>query len=997
MGNVAGGRRGDGGQSMRAMGLLRPALVSGLALTIACGWASGAAAQVNSGGTTPEAATPTGAATPRVDADQTTPGAEREILVTGSRIRRDPNDSSLPLQIVTTQELERNAISSPEQFLAFLTTNGTGSDNLASNADVVSGQQRGNNGASFANLRGQGASATLVLLNGRRIAAHGLSGAAVDVNQIPYSAIERVEVLKDGASAIYGTDAIGGVINFITRKDYRGVGASAFTDITERGDAPIYRLSGIAGYGDLREQGFNIMGTVSKSFQRALRGTDRDFVDTFQPERGLSPDTRGTPFGTIFPLSVGPNTPGGTIIAAAGAAPFVPGSTTVRASGGINLLDLPGAAGCTASPGQEAYDSVLWANPTAQFACAWDTGRAAVLQQPLETLTYLARGVFRLGEHEFFGEVTGSDATATKSFSNVQLIPNTTTQNYAYFRRPGVNEAQYDQVFNALVATFPTLEPRRGLPIAYRWRCLECGPREITTDTDTLRVSGGVEGPIAGSFDYRVGASYSRSKSTSVLGGGYYYQAALVNALNTGVIDPFLFPGDVQSQAALNLLETASARGVVLYGGTYGLTQIDGSVSGDLFELPGGTVKAAAGVDYRRETYSFNGDVRAATSRPTIIAAPFDDGNALPGVSRTIKAAYGEVLIPIFDSLEVTGALRIDDYSGFGTTTNPKVSVKFRPFEPLMFRGSYNTAFRVPTFNQIFNARVEQIYGGADLADPLRCPTGVPVANDPNCVSVRPDIINGGNPNLRPETATLYSAGVVFQPNAMFSASVDFWSIKRNDTIQLPTLRQLIANYALFEDRFVRNPDGTLDTIDQSLINAGVANTQGLEIALRGGINLGGGVLSAGLDGTLLLEKEEQVIAGATVTDQLGVFTFSGDLGLKWKHNLFVSYATDDYGLALTQIFRQGYLNQQLPGVANGTIDPPNDVRRTDDYIIYNLSAFYRINDAFKITAGVKNLFDTDPPFAISYDSNTGGGSSWEPRVADPRLRAFTLAVEVNF
>ena len=114
-------------------------------------------------------------------------------------------------------------------------TNGNGADNLASNSDVVSGAQRGTNGLSSANLRGQGSASTLVLLNGRRVAAHGLQGSAVDVNQIPFAAIERVEVLKDGASAIYGTDAIGGVINFITRKDYRGIGVQAFTDLTEAG------------------------------------------------------------------------------------------------------------------------------------------------------------------------------------------------------------------------------------------------------------------------------------------------------------------------------------------------------------------------------------------------------------------------------------------------------------------------------------------------------------------------------------------------------------------------------------------------------------------------------------------------------------------------------------------------------------------------------------------------------------------------------------------
>ena len=250
----------------------------------------------------------------RVDGDRDGHSADagtetngNNVLVTGSRIRQDPNNSALPLQIINTQEIQRNCISSPEQLLMFLPSNASGADNLASNADVVSGAQRGTNGLSSANLRGQGNSSTLVLLNNRRVAAHGLQGSAVDVNQIPFAAIERIEVLKDGASAIYGTDAIGGVINFITRTDYEGVGVQSFTDVTEQGGGNIYRLSGIAGYGDLDEQGFNVMGAVSYSWNRILRGSDRDFVNGNQPNRGLSIDTRGAPIASVFNIGANVN------------------------------------------------------------------------------------------------------------------------------------------------------------------------------------------------------------------------------------------------------------------------------------------------------------------------------------------------------------------------------------------------------------------------------------------------------------------------------------------------------------------------------------------------------------------------------------------------------------------------------------------------------------------------------------------------------------------
>ena len=151
--------------------------------------------------------------------------AEQRVTITGSSIKRIASEGALPLQVITRAEIEREGITSAEQVVMMLSTNGNGLDNLASNADVVSGAQRGNNGASSANLRGQGANATLILLNGRRVAAHGLSGGVIDLNQIPMSAVERIEVLKDGASAIYGTDAIGGVINFILRTNFTGLRA----------------------------------------------------------------------------------------------------------------------------------------------------------------------------------------------------------------------------------------------------------------------------------------------------------------------------------------------------------------------------------------------------------------------------------------------------------------------------------------------------------------------------------------------------------------------------------------------------------------------------------------------------------------------------------------------------------------------------------------------------------------------------------------------------
>jgi iron complex outermembrane receptor protein len=927
------------------------------------------------------------------------------IIVTGSRIRRQIADSPVPISVFTQEDLVREGISSPEQFVSFLTSNGNGLDNLASNADVVSGQARGNNGASSANLRNQGAAATLILLNGRRVPAHGLNGGVVDINQIPLFAVERVEVLKDGASAIYGTDAVGGVINYITRKELHGLRATGFMDKTQQGGGDIYSASLLGGIGKLSERGFNIMAGVSWRKNNELRGDQRDFVNTFQPERGLSVDTRGTPHGTIFPLGVGPNTPNGTIIASAATAPFIP-NTTTRAGAGINVLDLPGQPGCGSIDGQAPYDELLWDLPGAALACAWDTGRAAVLQQPIETISYFGRASAELGRHEAYVEVTGSQADSAKRFSNVQLIPNTTFNNYAY-PRTAANAASYDRIFNALVAAFPTdttLAARRGLPIAFRWRCIECGRREIETSTDTLRVSAGLEGPLA-NWEYRLGFSWGYSESESRLGTGYYYrgtaqngqpisQPGLITAMNTGLINPFLFPGETQSAEGLAALRAASAEGVVLYGGRYTLWQVDGSVTGKLFSLPAGDVQTAIGVDWRREEYAFNGDRRDAANRPVIIAAPFDDANALSGVKRDIIAAYAEFLVPITRTIELNGAVRVDDYDGFGRTTNPKVSARWQPIPEIAMRASFNTSFRVPSFNQVFNGAIEAQYSGRDLADPAKCPGGRPDTTIPGCEFVAPIIINGGNPNLGPETAKMFSAGFVITPTSRLFLSVDWWLINREDRHEVLTLRQLVDSFELFPDRFIRDGGGNLIAIDQRWINSGQTYTSGIEINGRASGPLWGGDWSALIDGTYLIDKQSRLTPKSPLgPSEVGVFSFGGDLGLRWKHNLTLGWARGPFSASFTQIFRLGYLNQKLPGVASGRIVPPRFQEETDNYVIYNISASYTLWDRLTVTGGIRNLFNTDPPFAIAYDSNTGAGSSWEPRVADPRGRSFTLSV----
>ncbi len=203
----------------------------------------------------------------------------------------------------------------------------------------------------------------------------------------------------------------------------------------------------------------------------------------------------------------------------------------------------------------------------------------------------------------------------------------------------------------------------------------------------------------------------------------------------------------------------------------------------------------------------------------------------------------------------------------------------------------------------------------------------------------------------------------------------------------------MLANIAAFPERIQRT-NGIITAVDLRTGNFGSRRTRGIDFSARGNVEALGGVLSAGFDATLLLQKKEKLLPNLPYTNTRGVFTLSGDLGLRWKHNAYISYTTTDgFGLTFSQIYRASYKNFALPASTtrpdyNPTVKP---------YIIYNASISQRVNEHFTIAMGVRNVFDTDPPFAITYDSNTGSGSSWEPRVADPRGRSFTVNAEVKF
>ncbi len=930
------------------------------------------------------------------------------ISVTGSSIKR-ASLGDLPITMISAAQISAAGITSAEQLLSQLNISSNSNDNLASNAGIVGGEERGNNGASSANLRQQGAGSTLVLLNGRRIATHGLKGRAVDLNSIPFAAIERVEVFSGGATAMYGTDAIGGVINFILRKNYQGVQAGAFADHTEEGSGNIYRINLLAGTGDLDEDGFNLMASVSMKSNEILRGNDRDFTNTFQPLRGLSPDTRGAPFASINNRSGGddPTSSRYNIIG-----PGLTNPITGNFNDVINVLALPGQAGCDAIANMGPDAGELWnRGRNTGVSCAWDYPRASVLQQPVENIDFVSRGTMKVGEDsEAFIELLASEVTSKKVFEPNQITPwaigNGAWDDLGggWYPSTGVS---YDYVVGVLTDYYGAEQLNIGAPIAYRWRCMECGSREIETTTTSYKVQLGLEGIVFGDWDYQVGLGRSSNEAESELGGGYNFTAGLAEALGTGILNPFLLPGESQTAAGVAAVEAASARGTVLFGGQTVMTQLDATITGDTgydLGLGADTIYVAASIDLRREEYKFNGDRRVAEDRPRIYGAPFDDANALDNVSRDIKAVFVEALVPVLENLELTFQIRHDNYDGFGGTTNPRYAFSYMPIEEILLRGSYSTGFRVPSFNQLFNGETAEPYTGTDLANPFLCEDGIPDVNRAECAPITPAIIFGGKEDLGPEESTQSELGIVFSPIDNLTASLTWWEIEIDGTIQTPGFRELIENPELFADNFIRSATGDILAIDRRFINAGGRETSGIDVGLVASGTLDDANWSINFNGVYLIGDSKQERDNSDFGPNLVGTHSRGNIPLRWKHTIAGTYSYGDFRHTLMQIYRHGYDDETPPGIRTCQADPacdfttfaPDYTGQVSSYLIYNYSLQYTGLEGFDITAGIKNLFDRDPPFTV-HQNDFSPGAAFDPRVADPRGRSYTLQVTYDF
>ena len=907
---------------------------------------------------------------------QTSPQKIEKVEVTGSSIKRVQDEGALPIQVITAKDLVKLGITSAEQLIATVSANGNGVDNMTSQQggdflNSTSGRALPNNGAAAASLRGLGAQYTLVLLNGRRVSTHGLSGKAVDLNSIPLAAVDRVEILKDGASAIYGTDAIGGVINFILRRDYQGLEATVSADATQHRFGDIYRGSLLAGVGDLGKDRFNIMASLTFDTNGRLRGSQRDFHNGVQPGRGLSPDTTGAPYANI-------GVAGGTALSSN--IVTLPGFPPV--TGNYNRLSLLGLQGkCDTVPDMSAYRGDITGFPRNNITCAYDYGKQWSLMQPVERTNFVSRGTWAISsDHKAFAEVVASRTKSSQEYTPIQI----TNQNYpAFITDAGGNRvrAPFYQDLTGIVPGFNNTLPER-----IRWRCLPCGPRQQDTTTEAYRGLIGIEGVIGGG-DYKLAYSKAQSEANTVYGEGNMYDVAIKAALASGIINPFLLPGQNQTAAAIDAINAAKAKGANLFGGKASVDEFDGSFSKEIMSLPAGPLAAAIGFDIRKEEFQFNKD---SSVRPLINGAT--SPASLNLVNRRINAFYGELQVPVIKNLDLQFAVRQDHYSDFGSTVNPKVAARWAPLQHLIFRGSYSKGFHAPDFDALYGGDTVGQFN-SDINDPVLCPTG----REARGCGIRPGITSKSNINLKAEKSKQSSIGVLVQPLPWLSASVDFWRIDLTDRIGALSGQALISRYNDYKQYVIRTPDGDIDSVIAPTFNLAGNRSRGADINLTANWKSGMGQFVASLDGTYTDSYQSRFSEADPWVELVGKFgdTTNGfDLHLRWKHAANITWSDGPWSATFSQNYFSSY-EQERDGYGAG-FTPASAPTRTDSYTLYNLSATYSGIKNLSVTAGIKNLFDTKPPYS-SHNIDNVAGAGWDARVGDPRLRSFILRVNYKF
>lgn len=875
---------------------------------------------------------------------QTASGVQQleRVEVTGSAIKRLDAETSVPVTVMRMEDIRKEGVTTVEQVLNMIGGNQT-TQGTSQSVGLGTG------GAAFANLRGLGQNKTLVLLNGRRIANNAVDGSAPDLNMIPFAALERVEVLRDGASALYGTDAIGGVINFITRKDFRGGTITLGADIPQhKGGKQVNANIGF-GFGDLSTDRFNVLGFLDLQKQSVLRASERDFGST-----GLLPDKgEAKSSGTPNPANYGYTTTAGR---ASSSNPSFPGCDAPNG--------FPSGTKCR-------YDYTRFVDliPDSQRNSAMVRGTLAVTP------------VFNLNAEYFYTSATVRTNIAPEPHTELTMNPNT-----PFYPGNGITPAP----------TNGTIDPTK--PITVQWRTVPSGPRADKNVNNQHRLVVSGDGSAVG-WDYDAGVAYNLNTVHQMLTGGYNDRNILDTAVQNGIINPF-GPQTVAGQA---VLASALTQGDLLFGRSE-IWQFDGHASREIGDWLGAGRAAAlaVGVEARHEKSAFYAKDPAFAD--AVVASTGVDPATNSRGSRSVYAAYAELNIPLLKTLDVTASARYDKYSDFGNTVNTKGSFRYQPISAVLMRGSIGTGFRAPS---LYELHAPTTY--TNTANTWNDPAANCDANgNPTVPGFAPTACgtqflakNGGNTGLQPEKSRNYTLGIVLEPVQNLTVGFDLWMIHLRGQIGVLPDTTIFGDPAKYAGLFVRNAAGQLSIsgteclvastcgyVTDTSANLGKVNTNGIDVSSSYRIRSPYGLFVLGFNGTYVHKYDYQNEQYGEYQRNAGIYSGVGPI-FRWQHSLAVQWSLGDYGFGVVNRFKTGYNDQNDPNQLTCCTD--HHVRA---YSVWDINGSYAVTKAFTMTAGIRNLFDTDPPF-----SNQGATFQvgYDPRFTDPTGRSFFLRGTVTF
>ena len=910
---------------------------------------------------------------PAFSAEEESAEDVERIEVTGSRIKRADIEGANPVQVISRQDMMNTGINNVGDLLQEIpSVAGAGTNQSINN---------GGSGAIRVSLRGLGSARTLVLLNGRRVVSSGTgANSSVDLSTIPTAIIKRVEVLKDGASAIYGSDAIGGVVNIITRDDFEGLEFNATRDeSTTNGDGSSTDLDFIAGIAS--DKGSVVMSAYFSRQEPQWSG-DRDW-SAF--EFNLDPDT----------LEIDK------------------GGSSAPPWGRYNGID--GAGGCSSfthgagsGPGQS--DPTDFSNPTG-YDC-WDWGKdtynyapANYHLLPVERYGLTVQGNYEINEHfNFFSEASYSHRSASTKLAPEPLAP---LVFFGYDGAPYSADNYYNQQFGPKDKDGNTVQIND-----WRRRVVETGGRSDNYTLNTTRFVAGFNGEINDEWGYEFSYIYGKNETSNRTGGNFNLdkvgQAVGPSFMDSdgnvvcGTVDApiegcvslntFGLPGS-DSEISQEMLGFITFEGHDVGENEQQIVSL--AVFGDAFELPAGTVGVAFGIEHREEKGGDYPDALVALGITTGSSRLATEGGY------TVDEAYFEAAIPLLsgapmaESLDLDVAVRYSDYDTFGDTTNHKLGVKWRPMDNLMVRGTLSTAFRAPSTSDLF--------GGAGIT--------YPTVSDPCSTNATPTCIAdgvpaggyealgdqlrqtyGGNANIEPEEADIMTVGVVYSPEFVdgLSLTLDYWDIELTNAISSigpDVILQGCAARGDYCDKIDRWPDGNVKLIDDRTTNVGGVDSSGYDFNIRYSTETDFGDLSVNLDSTYY-DTYDKTLADGTVQEHSGWYLKDGDGNFpEWKHTLNLSLRQDDWA-AVWSVRYIDEVQEQWTVWWSPTVGE----RTIDSQTIHNARFTYFPLESMSVSIGLDNVFDEDPPFAASgFNDNT------DPRTYATNGRHINLSVGLKF